>query len=889
MSQTRFRDLIEDNFQKLSSLRGQLRDLQTEENKRLNNERSERWRKKMEKAKEKSATTTASLNNPNNNKDNSNKSLQNTSNTFKEELEEEEKATHESNKKREEFLKKEKSLLEEIYECQLKCSMSSLGKDRHYKRYWVFKSVPGVFVENDESVFTQFHNNLDSESSSSVKIEDPSSSKENEPKVESDIQKYTAYRLPSTNNNHNKLIWSFYFTPESIDQLVSSLNQRGIRESELRQNLEDLKDKIVQQLTQTNKNSSSSQQIIKNLTMSPEDIESSLKNCLKENVYNVMIQNSNTNLNKKIKTKQQQQNLQSSSSSTILNPITAQECMELDLRDQLIELQEQIYVGALGSLKVNDRTKWKEALQRGVYDPQCSNLIWGDTGARPALEITNCDALKNNRFNHVISTSMHEVEDHLKENFHVGVVNNLAKVLLQIEQSVEKKFLRQPLGDSLKTPERKKSSKSSSNFDGNQQHTSDQNQNSTVLNNWEKTLMNCTTISQLFVHLQTFDESIAWSKSVLNTKCKLCNRKGDAEKMLLCDKCDRGHHIYCLRPPLSAIPQGEWFCPKCKPKTVEKTPRKIRKSFAANQDDMYSADEEEAPPKKNQRTSKNQKYESTDENDEIEEEEQESKNNHKRGGASSRSNTKNQKTTNGHVSENDDDDLNTRGRKKKPTTTVLEEKPTARLNGRQSKISSASLTSMISNAASVDSTTSNLKRSRRGTGKSVNLDYNESATNSGNNSDEEEELHAGKKTKRTKSQNNNNNTSTNGSFTNDTSSRNSELTQRMKEIESILNELMKHEDSWPFLKPVPKREAHYYEVIAKPMDFSKIKNNINNFKYNDYTQIVEDIRLVFQNCKSYNEPGSDIYKTAQRMANLFENKAKKAGLLDAKLLTSPRA
>jgi oligoendopeptidase F len=54
MSQVRFRDLIEDNWQKISSLRTQLRDLQTEENRRVREEASERWKKKLQdKAKEK--------------------------------------------------------------------------------------------------------------------------------------------------------------------------------------------------------------------------------------------------------------------------------------------------------------------------------------------------------------------------------------------------------------------------------------------------------------------------------------------------------------------------------------------------------------------------------------------------------------------------------------------------------------------------------------------------------------------------------------------------------------------------------------------------------------------------------------------------------------------
>ncbi len=71
------------------------------------------------------------------------------------------------------------------------------------------------------------------------------------------------------------------------------------------------------------------------------------------------------------------------------------------------------------------------------------------------------------------------------------------------------------------------------------------------------------------------------------------------------------------------------------------------------------------------------------------------------------------------------------------------------------------------------------------------------------------------------------------------------------------------------------------------MDFSKIKNNIHNFSYSDYTKIIEDVRLVFDNCKAYNEKRSDIYKKANRMAEMFETRAKKAGLIDSKLLSSP--
>ncbi|EPY79775.1 hypothetical protein CB1_000886009 [Camelus ferus] len=47
-------------------------------------------------------------------------------------------------------------------------------------------------------------------------------------------------------------------------------------------------------------------------------------------------------------------------------------------------------------------------------------------------------------------------------------------------------------------------------------------------------------------------DSVIWSKSIMNARCKICRKKGDAENMVLCDGCDRGHHTYCVRPKLKA-------------------------------------------------------------------------------------------------------------------------------------------------------------------------------------------------------------------------------------------------------------------------------------------------------------------------------------------------
>jgi hypothetical protein len=57
---------------------------------------------------------------------------------------------------------------------------------------------------------------------------------------------------------------------------------------------------------------------------------------------------------------------------------------------------------------------------------------------------------------------------------------------------------------------------------------------------------------------------------VMDAACHKCKKGDKAEKMLLCDRCDRGWHLFCLNPPLSKIPQGEWNCPKCMAKDAKR-------------------------------------------------------------------------------------------------------------------------------------------------------------------------------------------------------------------------------------------------------------------------------------------------------------------------------
>lgn len=52
-------------------------------------------------------------------------------------------------------------------------------------------------------------------------------------------------------------------------------------------------------------------------------------------------------------------------------------------------------------------------------------------------------------------------------------------------------------------------------------------------------------------------------ESLLSAPCEVCTSSGNHADTLLCDGCDQSYHLYCLSPPLRAVPRGDWFCPMC--------------------------------------------------------------------------------------------------------------------------------------------------------------------------------------------------------------------------------------------------------------------------------------------------------------------------------------
>lgn len=71
----------------------------------------------------------------------------------------------------------------------------------------------------------------------------------------------------------------------------------------------------------------------------------------------------------------------------------------------------------------------------------------------------------------------------------------------------------------------------------------------------------------------------------------ICRRKNDPEQTLLCDECNKAWHMFCLKPKLTEIPQGDWFCPKCRPDDYKVKPNRKRKIFVEEESESDAEQE----------------------------------------------------------------------------------------------------------------------------------------------------------------------------------------------------------------------------------------------------------------------------------------------------------
>ncbi|XP_057437458.1 transcription factor GTE8-like [Lotus japonicus] len=95
----------------------------------------------------------------------------------------------------------------------------------------------------------------------------------------------------------------------------------------------------------------------------------------------------------------------------------------------------------------------------------------------------------------------------------------------------------------------------------------------------------------------------------------------------------------------------------------------------------------------------------------------------------------------------------------------------------------------------------------------------------------------------------------------------------MKECDSVLKRLMKHQHAWVFNTPVDVVKLNlpdYFSIIKHPMDLGTVKSKLAAGAYKEPSEFADDVRLTFSNAMTYNPPGNDVHIMADTLNKYFE-------------------
>jgi hypothetical protein len=100
----------------------------------------------------------------------------------------------------------------------------------------------------------------------------------------------------------------------------------------------------------------------------------------------------------------------------------------------------------------------------------------------------------------------------------------------------------------------------------------------------------------------------------------------------------------------------------------------------------------------------------------------------------------------------------------------------------------------------------------------------------------------------------------------------------IKIIEKVFEIMEKDPLAFDFLEPVDYIALNildYPKIITHPMDLGTVKKNLLDHKYSNFKEFMEDINLIWNNCRTYNLPGSEIVKMANHCEKMFNKQLDK--------------
>jgi len=925
------RDYIEESLDKLKEIRKSMRELFFEENKRKKQVAHDKWKKtiaerkklreekekrKQEKTEKGTATSIPQVEETKKSEEIDSKDIdldseeinsnENENPKTEKELQEERKQKKDAKEQKiedfyvDKYKFNEQQLINEMEKHKMVVKETPIGTDRIFRNYWNFPHVDGFFVDNENGGDTAIK--ITDELEKDCGFEDISE-EEIESGDEEDSQKkskkITFEEIISTRENNaeqlKELVFKRYkcnydekskefidnssviksilidiesgmdpsvysakdsnmwYSISNIDQfnaLLTSLNSRGIRENTLKAKFDTTKENIYDYFAKLEAN----------------------KDKPAKKVYEKKSKKSDPNVIDKSLFK------------------TMDDFIEGNLRDQLLEFEERLYIASFGGIHSVARLAWRSTIEESmanlIQTPNSSqNIPNGSASEESEMDIDKVDEkLSNGHVSQemgedktcVKALPLHMQDENVKEHSRCStpvlessknpVVYELAESLLQIARDIEMKYLKPPLGEN-EAIKRERVKELIEN------KVTEEEKKTSSLVRWEESLMKCSSFSQIFVHLNTLDRSVIWDKSVQNVKCRKCKRKGNEERMLLCDGCDRGFHMDCLTPPLKKIPQADWFCNDCRPIEVKQRRKKVS---ICEQDDTEEEDDKEEEGEKEEG--------SGEEGSEEEESGNESEE--------------------GSDDDSDDDDdeeseAESEASHHGESCTVCDEEGTLILceSCPRSyhiecvyppirKVPRGRWFCQICNGADAELTYK--RRAITLERKRIKAEQEQEGNKRrGQQRGQPEPIRKKAAVKRTQKSPPARPPSKRAKLDSDSqgSSQSSQRSgggfdrQQLKNCSTLLADVFKKPEAELFLRPVDINEVpDYTQFIDNPMDFGTIKQNLNTGKYSDLQQFSDDMNLIFSNCDAYNPPRSQVSKDCLKVKNFVKRRMKELDL-----------